>query len=40
MKKQFSEEQNVRILWEGEVLGVEMLEICRRDNLTEQTFFR
>jgi putative transposase len=40
MKKRFSEEQIIGILHEGEVDGVIIRDICRKHNITEQTFFR
>ena len=40
MKKRFSEEQIIGILREGEVDGVVIRDICRKHNITEQTFFR
>ncbi len=40
MKKRFSEEQVIGILREGETDGVVIRDICRRHNITEQTFFR
>ena len=39
MKKRFTEEQIIRILQEGEQADT-IRELCRRHNLTEQTFFR
>jgi putative transposase len=40
MKKRFSEEQIIGILREGEVDGVIIRDVCRRHNVTEQTYFR
>lgn len=40
MKKRFSEEQIIGILREAEVDGAVIREICRKYNVTEQTFFR
>ena len=40
MKKRFDEEQIVRMLREADVSGVQVREVCRRHNITEQTFFR
>ena len=39
MKKRFTEEQIIQILQEGEQ-AVNIRELCRRHNLTEQTFYR
>jgi putative transposase len=38
-RKKFSEEQIIRILKEGEVVG-NVREVCRQQNITEQTFYR
>ena len=40
MKKRFSEEQIVRILGEAEHMEGTIRDICRKHNITEQTFFR
>jgi len=40
MKKRFDEEQIIRILREADVSGVQIRDVCRRHNVTEQTFFR
>jgi putative transposase len=40
MKKRFSEEQIIGILREGEADGVIIRDICRRHNVTDQTYFR
>lgn len=39
MKKRFTEEQIVKILQEGEISD-NIREVCRKHNLTEQTFYR
>ena len=40
MKKRFSEDQIIGILREGEADGAVIRDICRKHNITEQTFFR
>lgn len=40
MKKRFTEEQIIGILREVEVDGAVIREVCRKHNITEQTFFR
>jgi putative transposase len=40
MKQRFSEEQIIGILREGEADGVVIRDVCRKHNITEQTFFR
>mgnify|MGYP003587208684 CR=1 FL=1 len=40
MKKRFSEAQIIGILREGEADGVVIRDVCRKHNITEQTFFR
>jgi putative transposase len=40
IKKQFGEEQVIRILKKAEAPGAQIRELCPRHNITEQTFFR
>jgi len=40
MKKRFTDEQIVRILREAETKDQPIREVCKRHNITEQTFFR
>ncbi len=40
MKKRFSEEQIIGILREADADGAVIRDVCRKHNITEQTFFR
>ena len=40
MKKRFTDEQIVRILREAETKDQPIRDLCKRHNITEQTFFR
>ncbi len=40
MKKRFSEEQIIGILREADADGAVIRDVCRKHNITDQTFFR
>jgi putative transposase len=40
MKKRFTEEQIIGILRQADVDGVVIRDLCKKHNITEQTFFR
>jgi putative transposase len=40
MKKRFTEEQIIGILRQAEADGVTIRDVCRKHNITEQSFFR
>jgi putative transposase len=40
MKKRFTEEQIIGILRQAEVDDVVIRDLCRKHNITKQTFFR
>ena len=40
MKKRFTDEQVVRILREAETKEIPIRDLCKRHNITEQTFYR
>jgi putative transposase len=40
MKKRYTDEQIIRILREAEAKEIPIRDLCKRHNITEQTFFR
>jgi len=40
MKKRFTEEQIIGFLRQADVDGVVIRDLCKKNNITEQTFFR